>query len=180
MKRKYANRADWPRILSKRYEQQRLDHAGFHGYITWLWLDRVKQPLEVEVQGVRRCVAGDGYVWMQLFPDGGRHTLTIMLDRKLQVRQWYYDVAREVGLSSDGTPYWDDMYLDVVCFSPYEPVLIDQDDLDAALGEGVISKEDYEETCREAEALLQSVKDGTNPLIRVGLEQVEAMAAGLK
>jgi predicted RNA-binding protein associated with RNAse of E/G family len=103
-----------------------------------------------------------------------------MLDRKLQARQWYYDVAREVGLSSDGIPYWDDMYLDVVCFSPCEPELIDQDDLDAALEEGVISKEDYEETCREAEALLQSVKDGTNPLIRVGLEQVDAMASGRK
>jgi len=179
MKRKYANRADWPRILSKRYVQKRLDEAGFHGYITLLSLDRVKQPLQVEVHGITCCVADDGYLWMQLFPDGGRHTLTVMLDRDRQVKQLYYDIVHSVGTSPDGIPYWDDMYLDVVCFSRGEPHLIDQDELDAALEDGAISKIDYDRAHQEAAALMQSIRDGTNRLMSAWQNHVDDMAARL-
>ncbi|PYI55479.1 DUF402 domain-containing protein [Paenibacillus flagellatus] len=179
MKRKFADRPFWPRIESRRYAQKRVDDESFRGYTSLLALDRVREPLVVEAGGRPLRVADDGYVWLQLFPDGGKHTLTAMFDDRRTVRQWYFDIVKRVGVSAEGIPYWDDLYLDVVAANEREPYLIDADELDDALARGLVTGADYRAAHMEAERVMSDLAAGVQPLPALCRRELGDMLARL-
>lgn len=47
MKIKYANRPDWKRIIEKTYKCILIEEQDFRGYIAYLSLDQVRDPMWV-------------------------------------------------------------------------------------------------------------------------------------
>ncbi|MCJ8013573.1 DUF402 domain-containing protein [Paenibacillus sp. KQZ6P-2] len=166
MKQKQADRPNWGRIIEKRYFQEYISDEYFDGYITYLLLDKVKEPLTVTYELERFCIADNGYSWIMLFPTGKPYSLTIMINQKYEVLQWYFDMIQSIGLTNEGVPYMNDMYLDYILIPNGQLITKDVDELESALSEGLITKDDYDKTKLEGEFLRRSIIEGSNEVLK--------------
>ena len=137
IKHKLANRPSWSRIIEKEYSCEYVQLPDFVGYVTKLKLIKVKKPLYVFMHRNKLKVADDGYVWYMLFPDDAKYSLTAMMDDNGNFVQCYFDIVFKNELNEDGVPGFDDLFLDVV-FTENDSILLDEEDLAAALREGLI------------------------------------------
>lgn len=176
MKRKRADRQPWPRILSHRYAVQRVDSPDFSGYVSHFWMDAVRAPLFVPCAGQIICIADSGHLWLQLFPDDSRHTLTAMLDADRALVQWYVDICQGHGLGDDGVPWFDDLYLDVISLPTGEVEIIDAEELDEALTHNLVTADDYALAWREAIGVRAAIETGSFRLFEVARRRINFMA----
>lgn len=165
MKIKSADRSNWQRILAKRFAVKRIDTPDYHGYVTLLHIDDVVEPLYVTFGEQRVCIMDRGYDWVQHFPDGVRHVLLSAFDEHGELVQWYIDVIGRMGLDERGVPWWEDLYLDIVVSPEGETLLLDVDELDEALRQGVVTPGEYDSAWREASTLLTALEVDLFPLL---------------
>lgn len=137
IKHKLASRPSWSRIIEKDYKCTYVDIPEFKGYVTQLKLIKVKKPLYVFMHRNKLKVADDGYVWYMLFPENEHYSLTAMADDEGNFVQFYFDIVFKNELNEDGIPGFDDLFLDVV-FTKNDSILLDEEDLSAALREGLV------------------------------------------
>lgn len=104
MKIKYADRPDWKRIIEKTYKCIFVDEQDLRGYIAYLSLDKVREPLWVTHDQNRVCIVDSGYVWLQIFPLEGRYVLTATYDHKGKLIYCYFDIVRSVGTLNQEYP----------------------------------------------------------------------------
>ena len=154
MKRKYLDRHDWIRVLKKRYALTYIKEDGFEGHVGIICLDKVKSPLFVNVNGRKKCVADDGYIWVQYLPKDAFYTMVVMLGPDKRVIEWYFDIISQQGQDGNGSPWYDDLYLDIVVSADFNIELLDEDDLQEALEKGDIGKKDYDFAYLQANQLL--------------------------
>src|SRR5579885_1067452 len=93
MKRKRADRADWPRIAKKRFVQTRIDEKEFCGYVTLFCIDAVHQPLWKNLSGQSICLVDQGYLWLQQFPLNAHYSITSIFDAQGNFVRWYIDIC---------------------------------------------------------------------------------------
>jgi predicted RNA-binding protein associated with RNAse of E/G family len=165
MKRKYADRPNWSRIIEKSYYGIHIDEEAFYGYIGYLSLDKIKDQLWVSYGSNNICIVDNGFVWLQHFPLNGKYVLTSTFNQYGEFVQGYFDIVDKVGVTTDSIPYCDDLYLDVVVLANGETFKLDEDELMEAFEQGIILKEDYEYAHHTANELLESIKQGTNYLL---------------
>ncbi|WP_374015701.1 DUF402 domain-containing protein [Paenibacillus thiaminolyticus] len=159
MKRKHADRSDWKRIESREFAIMYQETEDFSGYVTLLHFHAVRAPLIKKMDGRKLVLADAGYYWMQHFPQGKRYSVTTMLNDKEEVVQWYVDVCEPPVLDERGIPYYDDLYLDVVLLPSGKSFLLDEEELDEALGLGRISEEQYRLASEEAHHLMEHITE---------------------
>lgn len=158
MKRTFADRPNWTRVLEKRFKLTYLEEKNFKGYVSIIHIHRVKQPLVIEVSGKDLQLADNGFIWIQHFPENSNYALTTMINEKQEVVQWYFDICGGNKINSSGMPYYDDLYLDVVLVPTGEILLLDEDELEQALKDKDITKEQYELAHLEAKKLIQDIQ----------------------
>ena len=168
VKRKFANRPDWRRVLDKSFFLTYVDNAYFNGYVSVMKLHKVKNPLIINMFGRDYRLADDGYTWLQLQPVGKNHCITVMYNENNEIVQWYFDITRYNGIGQDGIPFFDDLYLDVVVLSTGEVLLLDEDELKDALIRGEITGKEYEMAYAEAKSLMS--------LAETSKEELEALS----
>ncbi|MDF2521742.1 MAG: hypothetical protein K0R84_2370 [Clostridia bacterium] len=165
MKRKFANRPNWRRVLERRIVIKDIEYQDFKGCAVLITIDKIKEPLWVDVCGNMLCVADNGYSWLTLFSDSENYVVTAMFDSTNEVAQWYIDICKGHGLTEDKIPWYDDLYLDIIISSKSEINLIDQEDLEQALRNGEIDKDAYEYANAEADRLLDLLAKGRLELL---------------
>jgi len=173
MKRKRLLSDDWSWISICECFEERLVEPGFDGYIAAVFIDKVKAPMvesmltaattpEGEPLPDHLCsahtLADDGFVWIVRMPLGGHYAQTVAIDDRRRVLEWYYDITYQNGVDAEGTPFFDDIYLDVVMLPTGEVVMLDADELDEALGAGDITREQHELAWREARKVIDMVR----------------------
>jgi len=158
MKRKFSDRANWRRILKRNYACFPMDDQQFRGHLTLYRILELRDPLWKEYNGRRMCLADKGYLWMQHFPKGEHYVVTTMFDSQGQVVQWYIDICKVQGLTDQQVPWFDDLYLDIVKLPTGELMLLDEDELEEALDEGVITQKDSDLAQRTASRLLETIR----------------------
>ena len=137
LKRRYANNA------LGNYTQKRVDEEYFKGYVCNLKFKNVEKPSIVN-NGIKEfCIRDNDYEWFEVYPDNGNYVITIMFDNNSNLIEWYFDVAKKVGLEN-GIPYEDDLYLDMTITPEGKKIILDEDELLEALNKGEITKEDVE------------------------------------
>jgi uncharacterized protein len=160
MKRKFADRSDWKRILEKEYRLVRCDLESFHGWIAEFKMIRVREPLFVLNLGTSVCIADAGITWLHYLRDAANHVITVMLDSSGAIVQWYIDIVLEHGLDDRGVPYFDDLYLDVVVGPDGRFEIKDADELEDALKAGAISQAQFDLAWLETNRLVGLLKTG--------------------
>ncbi|CAH0121142.1 MULTISPECIES: DUF402 domain-containing protein [unclassified Paenibacillus] len=157
MKRKFSDRANWRRIISKQFISHYMEQPEFTGYVTLYTIERLKEPLWKEYDGQTLCLADEGYSWLQYFPKGEHFIVTAMFDDRQRIIQWYIDICKSQGVTEQGVPWFDDLFLDIVVLPSGTVILMDEDELDEALIQGEISQEDYELATETAQHLLRQI-----------------------
>jgi len=159
MKRKRADRADWQRILEKRFAMTHMDTNEFSGYISLFCIDAVREPLWINLSGQDVCLADKGYLWLQHFPRDAHYALTTVFDAQGAIVRWYIDICKQQYLDEHGVLWYLDLYLDLDISPDYEVALLDVDELDDALRDGGVTPLEYELAWREANSLMTVIEE---------------------
>lgn len=174
MKRKRADRGNgWKRISKHRFVLQASKTETFQGHVSLIYFDEVRKPLWVPYAGESICIVDDGYSWLQIFPQGARHAATVMFNAQGEAVQWYVDICKRIFVDEQGILWYEDLYLDIIFLPGGEIELIDVDELDEALEQGVISDDEYNLAWNEASALLTQIEAQRFPLVALA-EQYKA------
>lgn len=170
MKRKYADRPNWKRVLSRKMILDRFDNDYFKGCAVLIYVEKVREALWVDLGGKKQCVVDDGYSWLTLFPQRESYVVTAMFNNKNEIVQWYIDICRGRGFTDKNIPWYDDLYLDIIISSDYQVSLIDEDDLALALKQKVIKQEDFDFAYREANKLLEQIENNDLAILKYSEE----------
>jgi len=103
-------------------------------------------------------IIDNNYKLLEFYDYNSKVKLTTFINEKGETIEWYFDIAREIG-KENGLPYEDDLYLDVVVTPKGEIILLDEDELKEALDRKELTKEEYENAYKEAENLMDVLKD---------------------
>ena len=166
MKRKTGNRAGWPRIIKQQYTQKIVENDEFQGYVTLLKFDEVLQPLWSKFTAEPICLVENGSYMLQHYPFNGGYALTTFISPNKEIMQWYIDIVDHVGIS-EGIPYFDDLYLDLIVVPTGEVIEKDIDEIEDALEKGDISKEQYDKAWETFEGLKKDIHEGNFELLRI-------------
>ena len=162
MKRKFIDRSSWSRVDKSTSKTIYIENHEFKGYVYYIYCEKVNSCLEVEMQGKKVHLVDDGYKWLQILPLDKRYSITTMIDDKDEIVQWYFDITKQNAIDINSQPFYDDLYLDVVVFPSGEIVLLDEDELKAALESGDITQIDFDLAYNETNHIMKGIaKDDT-------------------
>jgi len=170
MKRKFGDRANWRRISRRRFACRYVESEKFTGYITLYTIYNLKEPLWKHYGTHTYRIADKGYSWLQYFPKNSHYIVTAMFDERQEIIQWYIDTCKTQGVTEQGVPWFDDLYLDIVVLRNGEVFLLDEDELEEALARGVITKEDYMLATATAREVLHQINAHTFPYFLMSLD----------
>jgi len=170
MKKKYADRATWTRVLKRKDKLSYVKDEKFSGYISVINIEKVKKPLIKNLDGEKVRIVDDGYTWVIFMPDNLMYSLTMMINDKNEIVQWYFDICKAYQISDSGVPFFEDLYLDIVVLPSGSIILLDEDELSHAFKIGVISKEEYSDANKQAELLIKDIENETNGLLQFSKE----------
>lgn len=110
-----------------------------------------------------KCIMDNNYKWLEFYDYSSKVKLTAFYDENSEIIEWYFDIAREIGKDNE-TPYEDDLYLDVVVTPNGEITLLDEDELKEAYYKKEMTKSEYENAYKEAEQLMNKLKNNKDEL----------------
>lgn len=174
MKRKFGDRANWRRITQRQFKSKYVESESFTGYVTLYTIHALKDPLWKTYGRHTFRIADKGYTWLQYYPKGCHYVVTAMFDDKGEIVEWYIDVCKNQGITDQGVPWFDDLYLDIVVLKNGEVFLMDEDELDEALTRGHISVKDYDMAMKTAQEVLRSIETHQFPYFHMSLEHYES------
>ena len=137
MKRRYA------KVEEGEYIQKRIDEGYFKGYVCNIKFKDVKNPIIIKNEIREFCIKENGYEWFEVYPDNANYAITIMFDDNKNLIEWYFDIAKKVGIEND-IPYEDDLYLDMIITPEGKELVLDEDELIDALNTGKIIQSDVD------------------------------------
>jgi predicted RNA-binding protein associated with RNAse of E/G family len=160
MKRKYADRRGWRRIVASRVCEKSFLWPDFRGEAVLIRFDEIKAPMSVAYGGIRVKTVDRSYSWLQLFPQSSDgFVLTSMFDDRKYLVQCYFDIVERIGRDSRGTLWFDDLYLDLILFPDHHLFLVDQNELDEALEANIITASMHRKAWRSARRLKRFIDD---------------------
>ena len=155
MKKRYANRLK-PNIYINKVEStfKKINDSVFNGVI---YLHSFIEVLKPYITPIDICIIDNNYKWIEFYDYNSKVKLTAMYNNKDEIVQWYFDIARKIG-EENGIPYEDDLYLDVILKQDGELILLDEEELNDALKRNEISIDEYNETYKIANDLMNKIK----------------------
>lgn len=164
MKRKYADYPNWERVLKKEYKNKYFENSDFKGNISLLIAIKVKEKLVV---GDNLVIIDDGFKWLEIYPENNKNiAISVCINNKNEILEWYVDIAKNSGLTNQGVPYIDDLYLDVILTPTGEIKIIDQEELQEALNKKIITQNDFDLAYKVANNLINQIQGKQDKIIK--------------
>ena len=144
-------------------------------YITLKEVKAVEQPDSVYINGERVKKLDKDFTIIEYTPLDKKYNVRIHVNDKKEILEYYFDIIAENKIK-DGIPFYNDLYLDVVYFQPAATKegtyiqLVDCNELEEALKENIIDKEQFDMAYIEAEKLMKELKEKKNWYVNRGLE----------
>ena len=167
MNRKDMRRSDWHRILRRKYVSRDCRMHGHSGKESLLVIREVSDPLVVYDAGEDALIMEKDYAWVQIALEGMPFWLIAMYDARGQLIQIYFDITGGNRFDDPENPWFADMYLDIVVNSRGELYVLDRDELDAALAESVITKDEWDKANAACARLYAYLEENRKSLIEL-------------
>ena len=159
LKIKTLRRSEWKRITQREQRLCCVEDVWGRGMAALLTVRALTAPLYVEYPLYGRTKIADvGYQWLQIAPEGCHWWLTVMYDAQGALVQSYFDMTRENDFSNPDDPSFTDLFLDVVIPADGAPYVLDQDELQAALDAGEITRAEYDMAQAAAEEIINAYR----------------------
>ena len=130
----------WSRVLKKQTVYVPMKEIEGIAYL--LRIDEVTEPLKKVCFGQEVTLADAGYYWLQIGLKDENVWITAMYDENGNFVQYYFDVSRKNVIDGENS-YFEDLFVDVIVQGENEIEVLDEDELEQALIENVISKDEY-------------------------------------
>ena len=163
MRKRFANSANNGVNL---FYQKRIEKDYFCGYACYLKMKNVINPLKVNDGEFQACLLDENYEWLELYPDNENYAITIMFDDNNNLIEYYFDIAREVGILN-GIPYEDDLYLDMLIKPDGSYLVLDEEELIDAYNSLDITKEELDMAYNILEKLKEKYVNNFEELIKL-------------
>lgn len=167
MKIKYADIIKSRRILGKEFTYIYINKDNFKGYVGISYFSKIAYPKYVTIKEKEILVLDNGFTWIQYFGDNDEYATTVMYDEKGNIAQWYVDICTGNRLTDKGIPYFRDMYLDLEVSSSEQIQILDEDEIDEALENGDVTKEEYNRAYEVLYKVKEEIEQGLNPTINL-------------
>jgi len=138
-KRKYIGRPYKDYV--KTYESKIV--KAENGYVAYLKVIEANRPFMVGAKGAEICISDDGYSSLEYLPDNENWCVFAVYDPEGKIVEWYFDITRENGVDEEGNPYLDDLYLDIVLTPDGKILILDEDELQHAYEDGLVSEDEF-------------------------------------
>lgn len=145
------------------FSNKRIDEDYFNGFVSLLKLKDIEKPWIINDFGKEECIFNNNFEWLEIYPDNEKYAITAMFDDKSNLIEWYFDMIKDSGVEN-GVPYIYDLYLDYVIKADGREVVLDEDELQAALDNMEITKEDYNMAYKTMELVKSKYKANLNDL----------------
>lgn len=144
-------------------------------YITLKQINEVEEPYYQYINGELIKKLDKNYTVIEYTPLDEYYNVRAFVNDKLEILEYYFDITYENEIR-EGIPFYNDLFLDVVYFQ--KPAtksetyihLDDRKDLEDALKNNVIDKEQYEFAYKITAKLMKELKSKTNRFVNRGLE----------
>lgn len=147
-----------------KYEYNIFEDKEKNCYISIKKILEIKEPYYTK-QGV--CLIDNNYYIIEVVPLEENYCIRIFINNKKQIILYYFDITKENGFDKEiNSPYYNDLYLDVVLEDGSMRVL-DEDELEMALKEKHINKEEYKLAINKKNELIKSLKTNTNKFMEI-------------
>ena len=157
-------RSDWVRITKREYYFEKINDEDFVGAVGLIKMLEVRQPLIVECFGEQWKLVEKDYKWLQFAFEGKHYWLTVMFDENDKIIQYYYDISLENHVEPNGDSWFIDLILDVAVNADGRIQVLDADELDEALENGFITREQHDLAHSTADALINEIKGNVKRL----------------
>ncbi|GKU27442.1 DUF402 domain-containing protein [Clostridium folliculivorans] len=164
IKEKYANKPGWTRVLKRKFTTRYFKNDDFEGYVSVTRIEKVREPLIKNMLGKDYCLVDDGYIWLEIVPFKGNYCMTTMYDSNKEIVQWYFDITRKKGLTDEGIPFFEDLFLDVVVLPDSNVLLLDENELKDAFDKGEITQQEFDMAYTEAKEIMNNIAVDVNKL----------------
>lgn len=144
MKRSRLSYDEWKCIISKDLSEKRVNSELLNGYIGLIEIKEVSEAQIWKFRGKDIVVCDRGRKWLSILPQDDWYCITAMMDVEGNILLWYIDMIAEQGIDTDGVPYFDDLYLDLVVYPDGTIVVDDMDELEDALSKEDITQAQYD------------------------------------
>lgn len=126
----------------------------YNGYASIIHIDKVNERLAFSVEGRELCLGDNGYIWLTFLPDNSNWCMSAMYDDTGNIIEWYFDITNKNGIDEQGNPYQDDLYLDVILLPDGTISKLDEDELENALNNGEITKQEFDMAYEVCDSLI--------------------------
>ena len=127
-----------------------------NGYAAYLKVIEANRPFMVGAKGAEICISDDGYSSLEYLPDNKNWSMFSAYDAEGKIIEWYFDITRKNEVDEDGNPYLDDLYLDIVLTPDGKILILDEDELQSAHEEGLVSEEEFKMAYRVKDELIEN------------------------
>lgn len=162
MKRKNLSYNDWTCITSKELIIKNVVTDSFEGHISIIKIEEVTEPQIWRFNGEEIVTCDKGLKCLAILPKNDFYCITALMNAKEEILLWYIDMIANQGVDSDGVPYFDDLYLDLVVYPDGTIIEDDRNELEEALTVKDISEEQYklaiDTSIRLREGLLKDIE----------------------
>lgn len=137
-------RNDWKRLIEKRTIVKDEKNSLFEGKVCYLEMQKVSSPLIVSSPIGKVTIANKNYKNLIFAPKNKNWWLTVMFDDEDNIIESYFDITKTNDFSNPENPYFIDMKLDICIPYQKEPTIMDEEELQTAFTQGLITKKDYD------------------------------------
>ena len=130
-------------ITKKQFMWKEINDNNFIGDISLLNMIETKSKWEmVRENGKEVCILDSGYKWLGVYPKDETYAITGLYDKDNKLVEFYFDMTKENGRENN-KPYIVDIYLDLVITPDNMKIVLDEDELEDALNQNILGKEEY-------------------------------------
>lgn len=162
MKKKYIDGSsiDPKWLLDYGVDVYRVD-APLKGVVSLMDVKDVAHKITVDYDNSDTCLVDAGYRCVVFLPEDKHWCVSCFFRPDLTCVEWYFDMTK-VNETWAEKAYFLDLYLDVAVSGDYKITILDEDELMAALDQGIVTQEDValaQASCKEV--LDDYIKDPT-------------------
>lgn len=162
LEKKLISKPNWKRALKRKDVYMEINENSLKGEAFLIFIEKVKEVCYKKYDDTKVKIVDDGYYWLQLALKNENYWITAMFDNNKKVVQYYIDVTDKNVILKNGKSYFYDLFLDIIMLENGKIYLVDEDELQQALQEEIITKKQYNlayETANKIKEKLQKNKE---------------------
>lgn len=175
MKKSRLSYDAWECILSKKMVGKRVETEKFTGYVGLLETLEITEPQYWQFKK-DTMVCDVGFRWLSLLSEEDGYCITAIFNENQKIVVWYIDMIAGQGVDADGVPYFEDLYLDLVVYPDGTIIVDDMDELEDALVQKDITRQQYQRALDTAEWLKKGMLSDISGFTEFTREYYEMIA----